>query len=614
MRLINVWPLSLFRESSLARPIKLLPKKDRQILLLAVSITIFLAFLDLLGVLLIGVIGSLSITGLSTAQVGNRVAIILELLGIKDQSFQFQVIIISSFAAILLMAKTLISLFLFRRVLFFMARRSAALSAELISKYFTLSVSRLNKRSAQNSIYALTDGVTTIMISVIGTSVVLISDIALLVIMGVGLFVVDPITAISTILIFSLLALYLYLSMHKRMKFLGEQQGRLKIESAQRIFETISSYRELLVRNRRGYYAKNISSLRYELAEGQATMSFLGSLSKYVLEITLVLSAIVLALYQFSANSAFRAIATITIFIAASTRITPAILRVQQGLLKIKSALAEARPTVTLIEEISNVSSEDLSVPHFSTIHTNFIPRVTVSDISFWYEPNIRVIDQINFEANPGEYVAIVGSSGAGKTTLIDLILGALEGQEGLVTISGLHPKLAFSQWPGAVSYVPQDSPIVNGTIRENLCLGYNINEVPEELCWESMRVARLDEFVSNLPRKLDTIVADRGTSLSGGQRQRLGIARALITRPKLLFLDEATSALDGITEFEISESLKGLKGEITLVVIAHRLSTVVNADRIYFLQKGRVGSVGTFQELKSRNPEFLEQAKLMGL
>ena len=614
MRVYNYWPISSLKKMSVALPVKLLSSRDRFLLLAVVVITLFLAFLDLLGVLLIGVIGSLSITGISTGQVGNRVAIVLGLLGIDNQGFEKQVVIVGFLAAILLIAKTLLSLFLVKKIMFFMARRAATLSADLIMRYFSISVSKINQRSAQNSIYALTDGVTTIMVGVIGVSVAVISDIALLVVMGIGLFLVDPITAISTALIFGLLAFFLYANMHETMRKLGEDQGLMNIESSQRIFEAIRSYRELLVRDRRGYYAQQIAKLRFKLADGNAKINYLSGLSKYVLEITLVFSALLLAFYQFSANSAFRALATITIFIAASTRITPAILRLQQGLLKIKSSMAEAKPTISLIEELSTVTAEKLKVRELARSHRGFIPSVSVANLSFSYDQSNFVLNKVDFQASPGEFVAIVGGSGAGKTTLVDLILGALEAQEGALSISGMSPKLTFARWPGAVAYVPQDSPVINGTIRENLALGFPASELSDEMCWEALQVAHLDDFVRTLPNQLETSVGDRGTSLSGGQRQRLGIARALITRPRLLFLDEATSSLDGVTEYELSESLKSFIGEMTLIVIAHRLSTVVSADRIYFLERGFVKNVGTFEELKVKTPEFLEQAKLMGL
>jgi len=394
--------------------------------------------------------------------------------------------------------------------------------------------------------------------------------------------------------------------MNNDMKKLGERQTILGIESSQRIYEAVTSYRELLVRDRRGYYASKIGGIRLDLANGQAKMSFLSGLSKYILEIALVITALLLASYQFSSTTAFRAIATLTVFVAASTRILPAILRLQQGFLGIKVSLAQAKPTLDLIEEFASVIPENLEIKPISRDHKDFKGSVKVSEVCFEYETKIEVLNNISLSADPGDFIAIVGGSGAGKTTLVDVILGALEQKSGTVEISGKSPKSAFS--------VPQDSPVINGTIRENLGLGYPLSDVEDLHCWESLKIARLDEFVATLPNKLDTYVGDRGTRLSGGQRQRLGIARALLTNPKLLILDEATSSLDALTESEISQSLRSFKGKITLLVIAHRLSTVVEADKIYFLEKGVVRGVGNFSELKQKLPEFLTQAELMGL
>jgi ABC-type multidrug transport system fused ATPase/permease subunit len=614
VRLYDIWPLSYLKKKRIALPIKLLSRRDQILLTSVIFITIFLAMLDLFGVLLIGVVGSLSVTGISSNQVGNRVSFVLDFLNLNNLDFENQVAVVGLLAATLMISKTLLTMFIVKKTMFFMARRAAAMSSQLISKYFTISVSRINRRSAQNSIYALTTGVSSMMLGVIGVSIELIADITLLGVMGIGLFIVDPITALSTSIIYGLLAFILYKSMHKKMEKLGEEQGLLDIESSQRIYEAIYSYRELLVRDRRGYYARQIGNLRFRLADGSATIKFMANISKYILEITLVISALLLAYYQFSTTTAFRAIGTITIFIAASTRITPAILRLQQGILGMRGALAQAKPTISLIEELRVIPLENFRAQGLSRIHSGFVPEAQISGVSFSYETSSEVLKQISFESKSGEFVAIVGESGAGKTTLADIILGALEAQSGEVKISGLPPKTVFSKWPGAVSYVPQDSPVIHGTIRENLALGYPTQELLDEYCWESLRQARLDELVRSLPNQLETYVGDRGTRLSGGQRQRLGIARALITNPKLLILDEATSSLDGVTESEIAESLRSLKGEVTLIVIAHRLSTIVSADRIYYLEAGRVKGIGTFNELKNAHPKFFEQARLMGL
>jgi ABC-type multidrug transport system fused ATPase/permease subunit len=452
------------------------------------------------------------------------------------------------------------------------------------------------------------------MVGVIGVCVSLLADFILLVVLAIGMFYVDPIMSIGTFLLFSLLAYFLYSSMHEKMRKLGEMQGGLSIESSQKIFEVISSYRELIVRNRRNYYSKLISNARLKLAEGNASISFMSTLSKYILEIALVVGAILLAYYQFTTNSAYRAIATITVFIAASSRITPAILRLQQGFLKMKSSFAGAEPTLDLILELDGVPSDNSPIEKFNKEHADFRPEILVSDLSFRYSGYRNVLENINLDVRAGEFVALVGGSGAGKTTLFDLMIGALEPSKGDVAISGQPPKTAFSKWPGAVAYVPQDIAIIDGSVRENLGLGFPQSEITDDDCWQSLKLVGLEDFVRKLPNSLDTQVGDRGTSLSGGQRQRLGIARALMTKPKLMFLDEATSALDGVTESEISESIRGLTGELTLVVIAHRLSTIKNADRIYLIEDGQIKGMGTFEVLKATYPKFLIQAQIMGL
>jgi ABC-type multidrug transport system fused ATPase/permease subunit len=182
------------------------------------------------------------------------------------------------------------------------------------------------------------------------------------------------------------------------------------------------------------------------------------------------------------------------------------------------------------------------------------------------------------------------------------------------VKISGKTPLEAVALWPGAVSYVPQDVLIVNGTFRQNISLGFPDELATDELISEAVEISQLSELIRNLPNGIDTYVGERGAQLSGGQRQRLGIARAMFTKPKLLVLDEATSALDGQTEALISESILKLSGEVTVLIIAHRLSTIKTVDKIVFMKEGKLIAMGNFDEVRSRVPEFDNQASLMGL
>ena len=185
---------------------------------------------------------------------------------------------------------------------------------------------------------------------------------------------------------------------------------------------------------------------------------------------------------------------------------------------------------------------------------------------------------------------------------------------DGSIKIGGLSPESAIKRWPGGISYVPQDVAIVDGTIRENVSLGYLCDGSEDPFVWKALEVSQLSDFVKSLPEGLDSQVGDNGTRLSGGQRQRLGIARALFTMPRLIVLDEATSALDGNLEVELSDAIKNLRGEVTVILIAHRLSTLRSADQIIYLSEGRLVASGTIEQVKSLVPDFESQASLMGL
>ena len=194
------------------------------------------------------------------------------------------------------------------------------------------------------------------------------------------------------------------------------------------------------------------------------------------------------------------------------------------------------------------------------------------------------------------------------------MILGILVPDTGQVRVSGELPATAIDTWPGHVAYVPQHVTLLNSTVRANVALGRTLEEIDEAMVWRALERAHLADFLRSQREGIDTLVGENGVQLSGGQRQRLGIARALYTRPELIILDEATSALDAQTESDITETLQSLSGEATLVVIAHRLATVMTADRVDYMQGGKIIASGTFQEIRGLVPDFDRQANLLGL
>jgi ABC-type multidrug transport system fused ATPase/permease subunit len=603
------------RESVILRCIRILAKEDqRKIFLLSVMQT-FLGALDLLGVAAIGALGALAVSGIQSKEPGNRVGSFLAFLHLDNISFQSQSAILGISASIILIGRTLISIKITRRTLYFLGRKAAFISEELIARFLSNPLTRVQATTVQTVLYSTTKGVELVTLGIIGTIAALVSDFAVLFFLFTGLFIVDPKIAVGTLIIFAVVGIALYRKMHVKAQSLGEKQTKLAIEANEKIVQVLTSYREAVVHNRRDFYAREIGRVRLNLSDTLAELSFMPNVSKYVIETTIVLAALLMGATQFLLQDAAHAAATLSVFLAAGTRIAPAVLRIQQGSVSIRSNLGQAKPTLDLIEELVATKALPKSSDLINFEHENFDQRIELKNVSFSYSRSERkILNEINLVFDPGSLTALVGPSGAGKTTLLDVLLGILSLDSGMIQISKEDPLTAIEKWPGAISYVPQDILIINGTVRENIVMGFSPLSTPDENIWDALKKANLFEFVNSLPDKLNTQVGEMGSKISGGQRQRLGIARAMLTQPKVLVLDEATSSLDGETEAILAETLNFFKGSMTIILIAHRLSTVKNADRILYIDQGKVLAEGDFSTVRKLVPDFDQQAKSMGL
>lgn len=602
--------------SIIARSFRVLALNDRRKIFLITFGQVSLSLLDLLGVVIFGVLGALTVTGVQSQDPSSRVALALKLLNLRDAPFQSQVAILAILATFFLLARTILSIFYSRKSLHFLSSRSAYISSKLTEQLLNQSLLTVQSKSSQQVLFSLTAGVVGVTVGIIGSVVALTSDFSLLLILTVALFLVDPLIAISTFVIFTAIGFSLYFLMHRRARRLGAREAHLTMLSNQKILESLLTFRETVVRHRQQYYASEISKLRYEIASIQAEQAFIPNIAKYVIEISVVVGALLIAAMQFLIFDASHAAATLAVFIAAGSRIAPAVLRVQQGLIQIKSNSAPANMALSLIDEIGLLSRDESTQNEDQDWnHYEMHPDISIKSITLTYPNRFDpAISKLSLQISSGSVVAFVGPSGAGKSTLADLILGVLEPDSGTVHISELSPKETVTKWPGSVSYMPQDVSLIEGTIRENVSLGYPVSLATDARVLSCLEKAQLIELINELPNGIDSIIGERGTSLSGGQRQRLGIARALFTNPRLLVLDEATSALDSQTEALISNSINLLKGRVTVILIAHRLSTIRDADQIFYINNGQIQAFGNFEEVRAKIPDFESQANLSGL
>jgi ABC-type multidrug transport system fused ATPase/permease subunit len=601
----------------------LLSKRDQRVLLVVVVIQFLVSLLDLIGVLLLGVVAALIAAATTGTPITNGgLSTILDWLP-SSTSF---VIGLAFVAAIVLVVKSVLALLLTRKTFRFLANRQAMVAGSIAQRLLTRPLLEVQARSSQEISVALTAGVSALTLTVLGQGVVIAAEISLVSALFVGLIFVDPLVAGFTVLFFGSLVAILQFLLGSWATSLGNQSATAEIGSFAAVQHALRAYREITVTGRRSLFIAKFQALRWDAAKVQSDQFILSQIGKYVFEIGLIVGAGLLVLLMSLTKDPTAGIAIITVFLAASSRVFPSLLRMQAGLSGIRGAQGTASVTLGLLADL-NTAEKVYSPPTIPpalaaefnrSVHEGFPGfdgTVSVSSVSLGYPGASELaLDSVTIDIPRSQSVALVGSTGAGKSTLADVILGVLLPDSGSVLISGFQPFESVHRWPGAMAYVPQDVAVLTGSVRENVALGIPSDFIDNSLVWEALESAHLAEFLRSSRDGIETLVGENGVQLSGGQRQRLGIARALYSRPKLIVLDEATSALDAETERIITDALDSLSGDVTLIVIAHRLATVRHCDQVIHLSEGKITGRGTFEEVRAQVPDFNRQAELLGL
>lgn len=399
---------------------------------------------------------------------------------------------------------------------------------------------------------------------------------------------------LSCIVVMGVMCVYLLIigvGLRKKIKNLGSEDRTYTAEINKWALQALGGIKELKVCNIEKFYLKNYKKSYDHYSDAHIGYLWINSLARPIMEsicIGALLGFVALRIYLGADLVVF--VPIISAFVVAAIRMLPSFSRISNNIsaitfyrLSMKNLYTEMIKMEGKVKKIIDESSDETIISIDNAIN--------VENLTFFYpsRPEKKVIDNVSFKINSCESIALIGSSGSGKTTFVDLLLGILRPQYGSVISDGVNIYEHLGAWHRLIGYIPQNIYLIDDTIRANVALGLDRKLVNDEDVWEALREAQLDEFVVGLDGGLDSRVGDRGIQLSGGQRQRIGIARALYRKPQLLILDEATSALDNDTEEAVMAAINNLSGKLTMVIVAHRLTTIKKCDVIYEIEDGKI-------------------------
>ncbi|MBK5238148.1 MAG: ABC transporter ATP-binding protein [Actinomycetales bacterium] len=445
--------------------------------------------------------------------------------------------------------------------------------------------------------------------SAINAALSFTAELATILAVSATLIVVDPGLALVALAFFGVSGLVFQAVIRNRSRHLGAQMIESSISATKAIMHGFGGIKEVKLRNNPTPFVSEFAQAQRRLSSSQRVATLISELPKYFFEILFVSGIAILSVVMFSSRDSAQALGSLAMFGAAGFRLLPSATRL---LASFNGARLGNQAIEKLIGELSMVHKLNSRSPTVGLL--SYSGEISIHDVDFSYGTGKAILKDINLKIPRGSSLAVVGASGAGKTTLIDLLLGLQEPNSGTITCGGLSIYESLADWQSNIGFVPQDVFLMDASLQENIVFDEHVDDVDVDRLNDAIRRSQLDGLVEASPEGLNVRVGDRGVKLSGGQRQRVGIARALYRQPSVLVLDEATSALDNETEQRITETIEALGGDVTVVVVAHRLSTVKGCDQFVMLNNGRVESAGTFSTVVEKSPSFAKMVKLASL
>lgn len=412
----------------------------------------------------------------------------------------------------------------------------------------------------------------------------LVIEVTVCISLGIYLFYISKsITVIVVGLLVVCVGLFTFLS-KKYARGYGKACQGYKAKIYQWMNQALGGIKEIKILNREKYFIDSYEQYFIKFAKGQRISKILGAMPKYIVEMVSIagmLLAVMIKMY-YGQKDIVEFIPQLAAFAVAAFRLMPSVGRINEHVTDIMYSSASIELIYNDLKAIEDVQKQEPEEEK----DWNFENEIVIKNVCYTYPgTEDNVIEYANFSIKKGKTIALIGESGSGKTTMADIILGLLEPQYGKIKADGMDIFKNINTWHHEIGYIPQMIYLSDDTIRNNVAFGVAEDKIDNDAVIEALKKAQLLEFIEGLADGLETVVGDRGIRLSGGQRQRIGIARALYRDPQILVLDEATSALDNDTESAVMEAIDNLRGEKTIIIIAHRLTTIQNADEIYAVE-----------------------------
>lgn len=487
-------------------------------------------------------------------------------------------------------------------------------SARILHHFLTAPYTEVSRRSSADLLRAMDYSVMQVFnYTVNGLMYTVTNSIAIFAV-AVALFLASPLPTLVAVAYFGVAALVYLRLVKPRATAAGVEMTDASLAGWRTAFAALGAIKELNIRGSQDHFVGRYEAAQLRGAYAGRSSAFLVGLPRYMLEILFIVAVglvLLMAALTSVGNSTNNLVGLLAVFVAAGFRMLPSV----TALLGSASNIKVGAPSLDIVHgEVLAAGRR----AHGSQVDGPALPfsRVlSVQQVGFTYPGGSRpVLESVSIDVPHGSSVALVGGSGAGKTTLVDLILGLHAPDSGRILVDDVDIADHMRQWQRNIGYVPQDVYILDGTLAENIAFDQDPEDVDHAVLSEVIDQAQLADLVADLPQGIDTYVGEKGTRLSGGQRQRIGIARALYRRPQLLVFDEATSSLDNETEHRITQTVAALHGVVTVVLVAHRLSTVRRADQIVFLNDGGVEMTGSFEEVRAGSRDFARLVQLGSL